>query len=151
MKTNKHYLMSAMNLIVAPKSVVTVVFQGEKVFTGPLSDLGPWAKEHNAGVMRSCVSDEGERYGLFPCIVAMCPRVASALSVYSGYEVAMGDGRSFFTRKDALQCYIALSRAGVPMSPEMLVWAITETPYSKPEAPKSQQPSLAEQFANLPF
>jgi hypothetical protein len=151
MKTNKHYLMSAMNLIVAPQSVVTVIFQGDKEFAGKLGELGSWAKQNNAGVMRSCVSEDGERYGLFPCIVAMCPRVASALSVYSGYEVAVGDGRSFFTRKDALQAYITLQRAGVPVSPECLVWAITETPYTKPEAPKSQHPSLAEQYAKLPF
>lgn len=149
MKTNKHYTMSAMNLIVAPTTVVRAAFQGDKTFTGKLADLGRWAKENNAGVLQSCHVDD-ERHGLFPCIVATNERVASALSVYSGYEVAMGDGRSFFTRKDALQCYVTLTRAGVPISPECLVWAITELPYTKPET-KSQQPSYEQQLLDCPF
>lgn len=150
MKTNKHYLMSAMNLIVAPTVEILATFHGDAVYGGLLSGLAYWAKENNVGVLRSCMID-GERHGLFPCIVATCPRVASALSVYSGYEVAVGDGRSFFTRKDALACYITLLRAGVPVTAECLVWAITETPYTKPEAPKSQSPSIEAQMADLPY
>lgn len=142
-----------MNLIVAPTTVVCALFQGDKTFVGNLGELGVWAKENNAGVLKSCHIDD-ERYGLFPCLIATCPRATSALSVYSGYEVAMGDGRSFFTRKDAIECYLALKRAGVPVTPECLVWAVSELPYSaptKPEAPKSQQPSVEAQLADSPF
>jgi len=150
MKTNKKYTMSAMGLVNIPSAEILATFQGDQVYGGPLHGLASWAKENNAGVLRSCVS-EGERHGLFPCLLATCPRVASALSVYSGYEVAMGDGRSFFTRKDALACYLVLKRAGVPVSPECLVWALTELPHTKPEAPASQQPSIAKQLADTPF
>jgi hypothetical protein len=153
MKTKRHYLMSAMNLIVAPEAEIVASFHGDKLYGGSLSGLTEWAKENDAGVCSLCTSD-GQRHGLFPCLIADTPRMATALSVFSGYEVAVGDGRSFFTRKDARACYIALARAGVPVKPELLVWAITNVAY--PEAsPKTsskpnvvEQPSVAQQHAD---
>jgi hypothetical protein len=152
MKTQRKYTMSAMNLIVAPATEILATFHGDQAYGGPLNGLAAWAKENNVGVLRGCTI-EGERHGLFPCILASNERVASALSVFSGYEVAVGDGRSFFTRKDARACYITLARAGIPMSPDMLVWAITDVAYDSPkptQAPKSatSQPSVAQQHAD---
>ena len=133
----REYTMSKMNLIVSPTTVVCAVFHGDQTFVGPLSALGQWAKDNNAGVLRSCTIDD-ERYGLFPCLVATNERIAAALSVYSGYKVAFGDGRSFFTRADALACYHALSRAGVPVSASCHVWAITDRAY---DIPMDRQPN----------
>ena len=150
MKTQRKYLMSAMNLIVAPECEIVASFHGDKLYGGSLSGLAEWAKENDAGVCSLCTSD-GQRHGLFPCIVASNERVASALSVFSGYEVAVGDGRSFFTRKDARNAYIALTRAGIPMSPDMLVWAITNVAYPETTpkvAPDFGQPSVAQQHAD---
>lgn len=126
-----------MNLIQAPTTVVCAAFHGDQTFVGQLQHLGKWAKDNNAGVLRSCTIDDG-RYGLFPCLVATNERVAAALSVYSGYKVAFGDGRSFFTRYDALACYRALARAGVPVTASSLVWAITDRSY---DLPLNRQPN----------
>lgn len=153
MKTKRHYLMSAMNLIVAPECEIVASFHGDKLYGGPLSGLAEWAKENDAGVCSLCTSD-GQRHGLFPCIVATNERVASALSVFSGYEVKVGDGRSFFTRKDARACYTTLARAGIPMSPDMLVWAITNVAYPEAQpkqSPQTGQPSVAQQHAEMFF
>lgn len=146
--------MSAMGLIIANCNV-TVTFHGDKTYDGPLAGLKEWAKTNDVSAMRRCVSGSF-RHGLFPCIIAASGRVAAALSVYSGYKVAMGDGRSFFTRKDALACYAALHKAGVPVTAESLVWAISETPYDiavetkQPELPLGQT-SIQQQHAEAPF
>lgn len=151
MKTNKKYTMSAMGLVNIPSAEIIATFHGDACYSGPLHGLASWAKEHNVGVLKGCTI-EGDRHGLFPCLLATCPRVASALSVYSGYEVAMGDGRSFFTRKDALACYVTLLRAGVPVTPECLVWAVTELPYDSPKPSSNPtQPSIEQQMADLPY
>lgn len=138
-----------MNLVRGNWEIVAT-FHGDKTYEGRLFGLALWAKIKDVGVLRECRIG-GERHGLFPCLVARDESIASALSVYSGYEIAVGDGRSFFTRKDALECYRTLAKAGVPVTHECLVWAVSELPYDSPKPKQPDQPSIAQQHAEAPF
>jgi len=137
-----------MGVVNTPNANVVATFKGRAgIYEGPLSGLVAWAKENGADTLVSCTS-EGNRHGLFPCLIATDERVAAALSTLSGYHVAMGDGRTYYSRSQAIKDYSAMAKAGIPVSPEMFCWGITDLPYSvKEEAPKASAP----QTEKLPF
>ena len=146
MKTKKHYTMSAMGVVNTPETNVVATFKGAAgIYEGPIGDLVAWAREHNAFYLVSCTS-EGNRHGLFPCLLATNERVAAGLSVLSGYEVAVGDGRTYYSKAQALEDYRALTLAGIPIGPEAFIWGITDVPYTAKEepakAPVAQQEKL---------
>lgn len=149
MRTN--YTLNKQRITFAGEKHVNVRFKGGMTYSGPLSGLGEFTKEHNLSAVLECTTDEG-RHGLYACLQATTEKVAVGMSVLSGCVITLNDGLTFATKEQMKPMLRSLRLAGIIVLPEMMKWGVTNEPFAnarKTAAPR--QMTLDEQMADSPF
>lgn len=143
------YTVSARNVDTNPETTVTVTFESGHTFEGPIGTLLGWAKSTDtieinrkgererrlgANTPSGCFIN-GIRHGIYPCLMALDPEAALAISVALGRRIEVGDGATLYNRSQLLEAVDRMTAAGLELKAGMCAWGVTRTPHVAVTAP----------------